>query len=389
MNRNKIIEDLKNYVEGVLKKEDGRNLYFAYKDSLDNVTPQDAFEVFYSKLQEGYEPKEILEILDRVINVFHHSLKDYKWEKPKENSFLDILMKENKALEKKLNEIRPILFDKNIKEKKKELLSKLKELQKFDVHYLKKENILFPYLEKKNKNFEGLTLMWTLHDEARKNIAKMIEYLEKDEFDRDEFNVQIGKLFFSLLGLVHKEEYILFPAAMEVISDDEWEDMNMQSLEYGFPFIDPPRIEKKELDIREFDGMKFKTDTGELSFEQILLIFNNLPVDLSFVDENDKLRFFTKPKDRIFPRSPAAIGRDVRNCHPAKSIHVVEEIIGEFKAGRRDSATFWINFKGRLVLIQYFALRNSKGEYKGVLEVSQDVTEIKKLEGERRLLQWE
>lgn len=389
MNRNKIIEDLKNYVEGVLKKEDGRNLYFAYKDSLDNVTPQDAFEVFYSKLQEGYEPKEILEILDRVINVFHHSLKDYKWEKPKENSFLDILMKENKALEKKLNEIRPILFDKNIKEKKKELLSKLKELQKFDAHYLKKENILFPYLEKKNKNFEGLTLMWTLHDEARKNIAKMIEYLEKDEFDRDEFNVQIGKLFFSLLGLVHKEEYILFPAAMEVISDDEWGDMNMQSLEYGFPFIDPPRIEKKELDIREFDGMKFKTDTGELSFEQILLIFNNLPVDLSFVDENDKLRFFTKPKDRIFPRSPAAIGRDVRNCHPAKSIHVVEEIIGEFKAGRRDSATFWINFKGRLVLIQYFALRNSKGEYKGVLEVSQDVTEIKKLEGERRLLQWE
>lgn len=389
MNRNKIIEDLKNYVEGVLKKEDGRNLYFAYKDSLDNVTPQDAFEVFYSKLQEGYEPKEILEILDRVINVFHHSLKDYKWEKPKENSFLDILMKENKALEKKLNEIRPILFDKNIKEKKKELLSKLKELQKFDAHYLKKENILFPYLEKKNKNFEGLTLMWTLHDEARKNIAKMIEYLEKDEFDRDEFNVQIGKLFFSLLGLVHKEEYILFPAAMEVISDDEWEDMNMQSLEYGFPFIDPPRIEKKELDIREFDGMKFKTDTGELSFEQILLIFNNLPVDLSFVDENDKLRFFTKPKDRIFPRSPAAIGRDVRNCHPAKSIHIVEEIIGEFKAGRRDSATFWINFKGRLVLIQYFALRNSKGEYKGVLEVSQDVTEIKKLEGERRLLQWE
>lgn len=389
MNRNKIIEDLKNYVEGVLKKEDGRNLYFAYKDSLDNVTPQDAFEVFYFKLQEGYEPKEILEILDRVINVFHHSLKDYKWEKPKENSFLDILMKENKALEKKLNEIRPILFDKNIKEKKKELLSKLKELQKFDAHYLKKENILFPYLEKKNKNFEGLTLMWTLHDEARKNIAKMIEYLEKDEFDRDEFNVQIGKLFFSLLGLVHKEEYILFPAAMEVISDDEWEDMNMQSLEYGFPFIDPPKIEKKELDIREFDGMKLKTDTGELSFEQILLIFNNLPVDLSFVDENDKLRFFTKPKDRIFPRSPAAIGRDVRNCHPAKSIHVVEEIIGEFKAGRRDSATFWINFKGRLVLIQYFALRNSKGEYKGVLEVSQDVTEIKKLEGERRLLQWE
>lgn len=135
--------------------------------------------------------------------------------------------------------------------------------------------------------------------------------------------------------------------------------------------------------------MTFKTDTGELTFEQVLLVFNALPVDLSFVDENDKLRYFTRPKDRIFPRSPAAIGRDVRNCHPAESVHVVEEIIEEFRSGRKDKATFWINLKGRLILIQYFALRDSSGEYKGVLEVSQDITDIKVLEGERRLLQWE
>lgn len=389
MDRNKRIEDLKNYVQGVLNKEEGRNLYYSFKESLDQVTPQDAFEVFYAKLQEGYEPSEIIEILDRVINVFHKSLSEYEWKKPKENSFLDILMKENRALEKKLDRIRPILLDRKIREKKDILLKELRELQEFDTHYLKKENILFPYLEKKDKYFEGLTIMWSLHDEARENIAKMIEILEEDKFDDNDFNIQIGKLFFSLLGIVHKEEHILFPAAMEVIEDSEWDEMNVQSLEYGFPFIESPVIEKKELNVKEFDGMTFKTDTGELTFEQVLLIFNALPVDLSFVDENNKLRYFTRPKDRIFPRSPAAIGRDVRNCHPAKSVHIVEEIIEELRSGRRDKATFWINLKGRMILIQYFALRNDKGEYKGVLEVSQDITEIRALEGERRLLQWE
>lgn len=389
MDRNKRIEDLKNYVQGVLNKEEGRNLYYSFKESLDQVTPQDAFEVFYAKLQEGYEPSEIIEILDRVVNVFHKSLSEYEWKKPKENSFLDILMKENRALEKKLDRIRPILLDRKIREKKDILLKELRELQEFDAHYLKKENILFPYLEKKNKYFEGLTIMWSLHDEARENIAKMIEILEEDKFDDNDFNIQIGKLFFSLLGIVHKEEHILFPAAMEVIEDSEWDEMNVQSLEYGFPFIESPVIEKKELNVKEFDGMTFKTDTGELTFEQVLLIFNALPVDLSFVDENNKLRYFTRPKDRIFPRSPAAIGRDVRNCHPAKSVHIVEEIIEELRSGRRDKATFWINLKGRMILIQYFALRNDKGEYKGVLEVSQDITEIRALEGERRLLQWE
>lgn len=389
MDRNKRIEDLKNYVQGVLNKEEGRNLYYSFKESLDQVTPQDAFEVFYAKLQEGYEPSEIIEILDRVINVFHKSLSEYEWKKPKENSFLDILMKENRALEKKLDRIRPILLDRKIREKKDILLKELRELQEFDAHYLKKENILFPYLEKKDKYFEGLTIMWSLHDEARENIAKMIEILEEDKFDDNDFNIQIGKLFFSLLGIVHKEEHILFPAAMEVIEDSEWDEMNVQSLEYGFPFIESPVIEKKELNVKEFDGMTFKTDTGELTFEQVLLIFNALPVDLSFVDENNKLRYFTRPKDRIFPRSPAAIGRDVRNCHPAKSVHIVEEIIEELRSGRRDKATFWINLKGRMILIQYFALRNDKGEYKGVLEVSQDITEIRALEGERRLLQWE
>jgi DUF438 domain-containing protein len=384
------IERLKEYVQGVLKNENGKALYEKYKEDVEAVTPRECFEVFYSMLDKGYTPKEILKILDKAINVFHNALASYQWKKPKENSFLDILMKENNGLEERLGRIRKIILDKKVEEKKDEIYSILKSLEEFNEHYLKKENILFPYMEKKMGIFNGLSIMWSLHDEARNALENTLALFEKDEFNLKEFNVEIGKLFFAMLGIVKKENLILFPAAMEVFDDSEWEDMNRQSTEYGFPFIERPPIDEMEnIEIHGFKDMKFKTETGELNFEQIMLVFNALPVDLTFVDENNKVRFFTKPKDRAFPRSPASIGRDVRNCHPAESVHVVNKIIDAFRDGTRDSATFWIDLKGRKLLIQYFALRNSKGEYKGVLEVTQDITEIKRIEGQKRLLQWE
>lgn len=390
MSNDNKIERLKEYVQGVLNNEDGKALYEKYREDVETVTPRECFEVFYSMLNKGYTPREILKILDKVINVFYNALVSYHWERPKENSFLDILMKENKALEERLGEIRRIIVDKKVKEKREEIHRILKSLEEFNEHYLKKENILFPYMEKKMEIFNGLSIMWSLHDEARETLKNTLALFEKDEFSMKEFNVQIGRLFFAMLGIAKKENLILFPAAMEVFDDSVWEDMNRQSAEYDFPFIERPPIDEMEnIEIHGFEGTKFKTETGELTFEQIMLVFNALPVDLTFVDENNKVRFFTKPKDRTFPRSPAAIGRDVRNCHPAESVHVVNKIVDAFRDGSRDSATFWIDFKGRKLLIQYFALRNSKGEYKGVLEVTQDITEIKKIEGEKRLLQWE
>ena len=137
------------------------------------------------------------------------------------------------------------------------------------------------------------------------------------------------------------------------------------------------------------DEYVIHSETGDITTEQALLIFSALPVDISFVDEHNKLRFFSRPKDRIFPRSPAAIGRDVKNCHPPESVHVVEEIIEAFRDGRQEQASFWIEVKGKFVLIQYYALRDQENNYRGVLEVSQDISGIKKLQGQRRLLQWD
>jgi PAS domain S-box-containing protein len=128
--------------------------------------------------------------------------------------------------------------------------------------------------------------------------------------------------------------------------------------------------------------------TGALEPEQIKLIFNHLPVDITYVDEHDKVQYFSEPKERIFPRTKAIVGRDVHNCHPPESIHVVEKIIQSFRKGEKDNASFWINIKGKYILIQYFAVRNETNAYKGVIEVSQEISEIKMIEGEKRLLDW-
>ncbi len=392
------ITRLAEYVQGLMNRLDGKELYLKYKDDIEKVKPQEVFGVFYHMVQKGATPKEILVFLDKVINIFYKSLIAYPWKRPEKDSFMDLLMKENHALEEKLENIKDILKKKDLQTRKDELIPRIKELFKFNQHYLKKENILFPFLEKKMEKFNGLAIMWSLHDETRARLKKLIECLEAENCPEAELNAQIGGLFFAMYGLVQKEELILFPASSEIISDNEWSEMQRQSLEYEFPFIISPKQEfdgqiepdSTNSSITEFtEGYKFKTETGELSFEQLMLVLNALPIDLTFVDENNRVKYFTRPKDRIFPRSPAVIGRDVDKCHPPESVHVVHKIVDAFRSGKQDTAAFWINVKGKMILIQYFALRNSKGEYKGVLEASQDITEIKNLEGERRLLRWE
>lgn len=388
------VSRLVEYVKGLRNSLNGKDLYEKYKVNIENVKPQEVFEIFHSLLNGNEEPKDILVYLDKVINVFYKSLTSYKWTRPKNDNFLQDLILENKALTKKLDDVKDILKEESLETKKEKLIPRIEELQLFNDHYLKKENILFPYLEKKMEEFEGLSIMWALHDEIRKQIKEMIELLNNKDTDGKQINVNIGLLFFSILGLVKKEDLILFPSACEVLTEQDWYEMHKQSLEYNFPFIEKDSedisTDETKVFINRFnEGYQFKTETGEMSFEQIMMVFNALPVDLTFVDENNKVKYFTRPKDRIFPRSPAIIGRDVKNCHPPDSVHIVEKIVNGFRSGEKDTAKFWINIKGKVILIQYFALRDTGGNYKGTLEVSQDITEIQKLDGERRLLDWE
>ena len=276
----------------------------------------------------------------------------------------------------------------------KELLPLFKELVEFEIHYVKKENILFPYLEKKWKSYRPLSVMWSLHDDIRKNLKSIISMLENPNTKWEDFNQKLGEYFFLTFGMVQKENLIIFLVAAETVDEAEWIDMYNQSFEYPFPFIEKPKKVEKSIKEQQTahnfgeQNLGFQTETGNLSFEQVLLAFNHLPVDITFVDENDKVRFFSKAKDRFFPRSPAIVGRDVRNCHPPESVHIVEKIIEEFKKGNRDVADFRIKMRGKYILIRYLAMRNEAGEYKGILEVGEDITEISKMNDEKRLLDW-
>lgn len=203
-------------------------------------------------------------------------------------------------------------------------------------------------------------------------------------------NRAIGNYYFGAFGMIQKEEIIVYPIAAGTIPKEDWAEMHRQSFEYPFPFIDRPSPPAEEAGS---EGNRVAAElSGPLSdqlLQRATMIFDSLPLDITYVDENDKVRYFNRAKDRFFPRSPAVIGRDVRNCHPPESLHVVEEIINKFRSGERDEAEFWITLRGKFIHIRYFAVRSDEGEYKGVLEVSQDVTEIRALEGQRRLLDWE
>ena len=190
-----------------------------------------------------------------------------------------------------------------------------------------------------------------------------------------------------MLAIKFREEKILFPYILSTISEELLMRMNREGFEIGYPFIQPSKVISASEEITMNKDV-VNLGTGSLSLEQIVLIFNHLPVDITYVDENDKVRYFSTPEKRIFPRTAAIIGREVKNCHPPESVHVVERIVQSFKNEEKDKAEFWIRMKGELILIRYFAVRDEMNNYKGVIEVSQEISDIKSLEGEKRLLDW-
>ncbi|MBN2275998.1 MAG: DUF438 domain-containing protein [Bacteroidales bacterium] len=400
-NSEKRLKDLMAFTLGMMNGEDGKILIETYKDAIENITPHDMLKLEDKQMQMGITPEQIKGDIEKIINVFFKSLDRYQWKRPADGSFLFYLMLENDAFTFKLNQVKKLIKnykgreESEFKELKGELLPHFIRFQVFDYHYIKKENILFPYLEKHWVSYRPLKVMWSLHDDIRKSLKELISMLESDSSVWQNFNKLLGKYFSLVFRMIQKENIIIFPVATETVNEEVWHQMHIQSFEYPFPFIEAPE-KTKISEVKQSNQEKninrkgdIISETGNLNAEQVLLAFNHLPVDITIVDESDKVVFFNKAKDRLFPRSPAIIGRSVQNCHPPESVHIVEKIVEAFKTGKKDKADFWIQMKGKFILIQYFALRDEFGNYKGVIEVSQDVTEIRNLQGEKRLLNWE
>lgn len=408
-------EGLLKFSMGIMEGKDGKQLIDKYKEAIEHVTPYDILAMEDKQVRMGVSPSKIKKHIEKILNVIGPHLKKYKWDHPERGHPLYYMMEENRHLENLLDEmkgpIKKIELSKEGEVDKKAEMRKLEEYLKrvmeFEKHYLRKENILFPYLEKKWDYYRPVQVMWSLHDDIRghwKSIAKLLA--ENDDFN-DQLRKQFGELFLWMYRMVFKEEWIMFPVANETLSSAEWQEIQQHSHEIGYVYIQPPGEDEmvssteKEIGTTGLEDIDLEDEklglgqvllgmgTGVLNMEQLILMLNNLPIDVTYVDENNRVRYFSNPKDRIFPRSPAIIGRSVQNCHPPESVHIVNQIVEAFKKGEKDNADFWIKLKGRYIMIRYFALRNSKGEYRGTLEVSQDITEIKELEGEKRLLDWE
>lgn len=408
-------EDLLQFSLGMMAGQNGKELIARYKDAIEHVTPHDIIAMEDKQVQMGVSPKQIKQHIEKILNVLNPHLSKYPWEKPTPPNPIHYMMEENRALEQILNEMKePIKRielhqgdDLDIPHEMARLRQYIEKLQEFNKHYIRKENILFPFLEKKWQYHAPLRVMWSLHDDIRDHWKTLATLLRENERLTPEINRYFAGLFLLMYRMVFKEEKIVFPVAMETLSENDWREILIQSAEVGYAYIDSPTVEvhktnaiggyaPKDTTVPTFAEQELPIgqvllglDTGVLDLERLLLLLNALPLDITYVDENDRVKYFSNTKDRIFPRSPAIIGRTVQNCHPPESVHKVNDILQAFRAGEKDQAKFWIQLHGKFIVIEYFALRDHTGRYKGTLEVSQDVTEIRNLTGERRLLDWE
>ncbi|MCF7792535.1 MAG: PAS domain-containing protein [Candidatus Cloacimonetes bacterium] len=380
-------EHLLKFSQGILQGKDGKRLLKKYGESIQNITPHDMIFMEEQQLKMGISATQIKEKIEKVMNVIYEPLRNYKWDKPAEDHALSHFMQENEQLKLILQKMKKNLQKKNLEE----LNQNLNKLLQIEKHFLRKENILFPYLERVWQNCRPLAVMWSLDDDIRMKLKWLKKLLKKkQDFDSDLYK-EIGELFFLMYGMIFKENLVVFPVAMETLSESHWKKIAAQSKEIGYSFIDPPEIHislEKPENRKKVNLTDFNCETGRLSNMQIESIFNNLPIDITFIDANDEVKYFSNPKDRFFPRSPAIIGRKVQNCHPPESVHMVQKILNSFKTGEKNEASFHIQLKGKFVQIRYFALRKND-KYIGTLEVSQDVTDIRKLNGEKRLLDWD
>jgi DUF438 domain-containing protein len=274
------------------------------------------------------------------------------------------------------------------------------ELATIEKRFARKENQLFPYLEKHGWNGPSQG-MWSFHDNLREIIRLINKQIEERDFEKVKINLPF--LLDGIERLMSVEDTRLFPNSLQLLTKEDWEEFYVGDEEIGWMLKEKPlpypRIVDEEYIHPSQDATErkltfslentFHYDEGFMTPEQVNLLLRFLPVDLTYVDENDKVIFYNRGEDRVFPRSKGIIGREVKFCHPPKSVHLVLRIVDEFRAGTKDSAEFWINFKGRLIHIRYFAIRDNEKKYRGVIEMSQDVTDIQKLEGQKRLLEWD
>lgn len=391
--------------------------------TFDSITPEEFAFGEQHMLKYGITDEAMVEGMDDIIDVFRDVLVETPLNLPKGHP-IRTYMDEAEALEALVKEAEKQLDKKFIKN---EWLSIYEKLRKINVHFSRKQNQLFSALERKGFDRPSV-VMWTLDDRVRDAIKNACNLL-KDDKDNEFLKAQ-PNVFYLVRDILGKEKDILFPTSLKLISNEEFATLRISDDEIGYCLIDnPPAFTAKAQTpqpvntVKPNDAVKstpkstpadnalltdlmavlnkhgvadklndedeFDVSIGKLALNRINLIFKHLQVDLSYVDEHDTVKFYSDTKHRVFPRSAGVIGRKVQNCHPRESVKSVEAIIDAFRKGEQDEAEFWIEMGDKFIYIIYNAVRDENGNYKGVLEMMQDVTHIRSLKGSQRLLTWE
>jgi len=386
LHRGKTVEEVKPRFEELIKG---------------GVTTSEITEMEAALVAEGMPVEEIQRLCDVHAAVFKGSIQEiHGTVRPQDipGHPVHTFIQENRAIEELMAEIQNDLeeFRKDdSKSNLKKLIKGFDKLWEIDRHYFRKENLLFPYLEK-----YGITtppkVMWGVDDEIRADIKLVINLLNDYNGDREELTEKAEYALERVKEMIFKEESILLPLAVDTLSEDEWMNIQKASDDAGYTLIKPKaKWKPARVDVEEkareegeepADDGYIEFDAGIMTPEETNAVLNTLPLDLTFVDKDGIVKWFSMGKERIFARPKTVLGREVKNCHPPASVHIVEKIVEDLRTGRKDHEDFWIRFKDHFAYIRYFAVRDKKGKFLGVLEVTQDIKPIQEITGEKRLM---
>ena len=398
-------QELKKIIKKLHQGETVESVKQEFEELTQGISAVEITEMEQALVNEGLPVDEIQRLCDVHASVFKGSIEEIHQNDGFEITDFDeghpihTLKKENRVIESLIEEqVLPYLsqYTETKDEQHEELLRRaIDKLQTIEKHYTRKEQLLFPYLEKYSITAPA-QVMWGVDDEIRGAVKAIRALMDHDYIELPKLNQSIRELVHHIQEMIFKEEEILFPMALEKLEASEWKTIEESSAEIGYTLLGVVKRwkptkhqnakETNQANTDRHSSDKIQFDAGSMSPEEINAILNTLPMDMTFVGADNKVKYFTQGKERIFDRPKTIIGREVKHCHPPKSVHVVEQIVEDLRSGKKDHEDFWIKMGEMYVLIRYYAIRSKSGEYLGTLELTQDIKPIQEIEGEKRLM---
>lgn len=393
----------------ILKLHDGEDEEVVQAEFKEHFSGVSSFEITQMEQalmdEEGLQADQIQSLCSIHANIFKGSIEEVHTVHREEEMAghpVRVLKEENYALKELLSgmsdKLDTLLESKNDKDKF-DLLADTALLWDIDKHYTRKENTIFPLMEK-HGILAPPKVMWGVDDEIRAMIKSFKETLENNDYDN--LKSKFEEMNHEIIEMIFKEEEIMIPMVLEIFTEDEWLQIADDSIEIGYCIVAPTEVwypkrkdfieqfrsdEKIRAKQAEIDKNNIRFNIGFLNKIELEHVLNNLPIDMTFIDADDTVKYFNVAKDRFFARTKSVIGRTVQNCHPPHSVNTVDKILDDFKSGKKDTESFWIDSQGAFLHISYYAIRDENNTYLGTLEVTQNIKPLRELTGEKRLLE--